>query len=111
MEVVKGQERDVEVAVAFPRQREVSGLTEQLERMWGVMTPVAPALSGGSGDVNPQQRESPQQISGTTFEISDQKNAALGTVGFWLRASFLMKWMSLIFKIETMHVQPGLLTL
>lgn len=95
MVVVKGQERDVEVAVAFPSQQEAAGLTEQLERMWGVMTTVAPVLIGASGDVTP----TPSSVSLSSRSQEQHLRSQSRRMQHWehLGSGILMKWMGLIF--------------
>ncbi|TWW54978.1 hypothetical protein D4764_09G0000270 [Takifugu flavidus] len=55
------------------------GLKEEIERMWGMKATVVPVVIGTLGAVTPNLSRWPQQIPGTTSEISVQKSAVLGT--------------------------------
>ena len=88
--VIDKQKEAVVIDVAVPSDNNIKkkyyeklvkyqGLKEELEKMWKVNVKMAPVVIGALGAVTPTLEEWPQQIPGTTSELSVQKSAVLGT--------------------------------
>ncbi|KAF7670308.1 hypothetical protein LDENG_00271880, partial [Lucifuga dentata] len=88
--VDKEQKRAVVIDVAVPadsniwkkeheKSEKYQGLKEELEWTWKVKSKVVPVIIVALGAVTPKLGEWVQENPGTTFEVSVQKSAVLGT--------------------------------
>lgn len=59
--------------------KKCQGLKEEMDKPWQVHASVVPVITGALSAVTPKLKEWLQIISGTTSEISAQRNAVLET--------------------------------